>query len=108
MGVQRASEYNFSRVGSATREDHWRSPLSKPAPSFAFRAAGSLVGLAAGRAGLAGVLLGARDGARSIPASWTVQLDSDILGDLATRLVRVDQAAASRAHPTERDEGGMN
>lgn len=36
------------RVRSATRFP-WRSPLSKPAPSLAFRAAGALVGLAVGR-----------------------------------------------------------
>jgi len=48
-----------------------------------------------------------RDGARSIPASWTAQLDGDILGALAARLVRVDPAAAWREHPPGRHEGGM-
>jgi ADP-ribosylglycohydrolase len=49
---------------------------------------------AAGRTGLAGALLGARDGAQSIPASWTAQLDGDILGALAARVVGVDPAVA--------------
>jgi ADP-ribosyl-[dinitrogen reductase] hydrolase len=49
---------------------------------------------AAGRAGLAGALLGARDGAEAVPASWASPADGDALGALAARLVRVDAAAA--------------
>jgi ADP-ribosylglycohydrolase len=49
--------------------------------------------VAAGRAGLAGALLGARDGVRAIPDGWTARDDGNILGALAVRLVRVDSAA---------------
>jgi hypothetical protein len=38
--------------------------------------------------------LWAPDGAQSIPASWTAQLDGDILGALAARVVGVDPAVA--------------
>jgi hypothetical protein len=48
---------------------------------------------AAGRAGLAGALLGARDGVRAIPDGWTARDDGNILGALAVRLVRVESAA---------------
>jgi hypothetical protein len=49
--------------------------------------------VAAGRAGLAGALLCARDGVRAIPEGWTTRDDRNILGALAVRLVRVDSAA---------------
>ena len=49
---------------------------------------------AAGRAGLAGALLGARDGAPALPADWLALDDRDTLGALAARLVRVDPVAA--------------
>jgi len=49
---------------------------------------------AAGRAGLAGALLGARDGVDAVPAGWTSDLDRDILGAVAARLVRVTSAVA--------------
>jgi ADP-ribosylglycohydrolase len=52
--------------------------------------------VAAGRAGLAGALLGARDGVRAIPDGWTTRDDGNILGALAVRLVRVDSAATAR------------
>ena len=51
--------------------------------------------VAAGRAGLAGALLGARDGVRAIPEGWTTRDDGNILGALAVRLVRVDSATSA-------------
>ncbi len=48
---------------------------------------------AAGRAGLAGALLGARDGRDAVPASWIDSAEGDVLGALATRLARVASAA---------------
>jgi hypothetical protein len=56
---------------------------------------------AAGRAGLAGALLGARDGAEAIPDGWTSRDDGNILGALAVRLVRVD-SPATRSPPPSR------
>ena len=53
--------------------------------------------VAAGRAGLAGALLGARDGVRAIPEGWTTRDDGNILGALAVRLVRVDSATSAGA-----------
>ena len=59
--------------------------------------------VAAGRAGLAGALLGARDGAGAVPDDWTRPDDRTNLGALAARLVRVeprgtaDPPAESRA-----------
>ena len=50
MGLYRDSEYNLSRVRSATRKIHPESPVPKPSPTLASRAAGALLGLAAGRA----------------------------------------------------------
>ena len=41
----------------------------------------------AGRAGLVGALLGARDGAAAIPSAWTASVDRPILMGLAGRLV---------------------
>lgn len=52
---------------------------------------------AAARAGLAGALLGARDGVAAIPAARTSPIDRDILGSLAARLVRVDPRTARPA-----------
>ena len=52
--------------------------------------------VAAGRAGLAGALLGARDGVRAIPDGWTARDDGNILGALAVRLVRVDSGASAQ------------
>jgi hypothetical protein len=49
----------------------------------------------AGRAGLAGALLGARAGVDAVPADWTSPDDRVILGSLAARLVRVDPASAA-------------
>jgi ADP-ribosylglycohydrolase len=51
--------------------------------------------VAAGRASLAGALLGARDGVRAIPEGWTTRDDRNILGALAVRLVRVDSTASA-------------
>jgi ADP-ribosylglycohydrolase len=53
--------------------------------------------VAAGRAGLAGALLGARDGVGAIPDGWTAGDEGNILGSLAVRLVRVDSAASAGA-----------
>jgi ADP-ribosylglycohydrolase len=53
--------------------------------------------VAAGRAGLAGALLGARDGVRAIPDGWTARDEGNILGSLAVRLVRVDSGASAGA-----------
>jgi ADP-ribosyl-[dinitrogen reductase] hydrolase len=48
---------------------------------------------AAGRAGLAGALLGARDGADALPLDWTSSVERDLLGAVAARLVRTTPAA---------------
>ena len=56
---------------------------------------------AVGRSGLAGALMGARDGVAAIPPSWTVGLEKDTLEALAGRLVRADNALA--AGPSGRD-----
>ena len=50
---------------------------------------------AAGRAGLAGALLGARDGVGAIPDGWIVRIDAGMLQALAAQLVRLDPAAAA-------------
>jgi hypothetical protein len=47
---------------------------------------------AAGRAGLAGALFGARDGVGALPDGWTEMVDRDGLAALAERLVRVPAA----------------
>ncbi|MBA3498179.1 MAG: ADP-ribosylglycohydrolase family protein [Gemmatimonadales bacterium] len=54
---------------------------------------------AAGRAGLAGALLGARDGVGAIPAAWNSRVDADVLSLLAARLVRAEHAAVSPSSP---------
>lgn len=59
---------------------------------------------AAGRAGLAGALLGARAGVGAIPAAWTAADDRAIFGALAARLVRVDPASAE-GRPAESRAG---
>jgi ADP-ribosylglycohydrolase len=51
---------------------------------------------AAGRAGLAGALLGARDGVDAIPEAWTTPVDVGPWTSIAERLVRVDSATAPR------------
>jgi ADP-ribosylglycohydrolase len=48
-----------------------------------------------GRSGLAGALMGARDGVTAIPSSWTVGLEKDALEALAGRLVRADSVLAA-------------
>jgi ADP-ribosylglycohydrolase len=48
----------------------------------------------AGRAALAGALLGARDGAERVPAAWTDAVTALDLPALAARLVRADSVAA--------------
>lgn len=50
---------------------------------------------AAGRAGLAGALLGARLGVEAVPPGWTSPDERAILGSLAARLVRVDASTAA-------------
>lgn len=52
---------------------------------------------AAGRAGLAGALLGARDGVGAIPRIWTSRVEASILEAHAARLVRVEPAVARNA-----------
>lgn len=47
---------------------------------------------AAGRAGLAGALLGARDGVRAVPGPWSAMVDEGSLSALAARLVRIQSA----------------
>jgi ADP-ribosylglycohydrolase len=42
---------------------------------------------AAARAGIAGALLGARNGAGAVPADWTSRVDAELLGSLGARLV---------------------
>jgi ADP-ribosylglycohydrolase len=62
------------------------------------RAAAEPGAAAAGRAGLAGALLGARDGVGALPDIWTGAVDRSGLASLAARLVRVP-AAAGDASP---------
>ena len=54
-------------------------------------------GLTAGRAGLAGALLGARDGAGAVPGDWTSPDDRAILGPLAVRVASL----VPHDHPAE-------
>lgn len=54
--------------------------------------AGATGSIAGGRAGLAGALLGARDGPDAIPPPWIAGVDVEMLGALAARLVRADSA----------------
>ena len=49
---------------------------------------------AAGRAGLSGALLGARDGVGALPEAWIAVVDGGGLAALAARLVRVESPAA--------------
>jgi ADP-ribosylglycohydrolase len=50
---------------------------------------------AVGRTGLAGALMGARDGISAIPSAWTIGLDRGNLEALAARLVRADSVLAA-------------
>ncbi len=106
------SEYNLSRVRSATREIHAGESVPKPSPTLSSRAAGALLGLAAGRA----LALGsAPDG--SLPLTWILAEElaagrHDLWG-LAHRWVEqadgdagaVDrETAAALAHLARHDE----
>jgi ADP-ribosylglycohydrolase len=77
----------------ADAEAALRLAYHEPVLERGLRAVASLGVIAAGRAGLAGALLGARDGVRAIPDGWTTRDDGNILGALAVRLVRVDSPA---------------
>ncbi len=50
--------------------------------------------IAGGRAGLAGALFGARDGADAIPSGWTCTVDAGILEPIAARLAGVAPVVA--------------
>jgi ADP-ribosylglycohydrolase len=50
---------------------------------------------AVGQTGLAGALMGARDGISAIPSAWTIGLDRGNLEALAARLVRADSVLAA-------------
>ena len=49
----------------------------------------------AGRAGLTGALLGARDGSAAIPAAWRAEIDAETLHRLAARLVSSEPGSES-------------
>ncbi len=72
-----------------------RLAYHEPVLERGLRAVAAPGAVAAGRAGVAGALLGARDGIRAIPEDWIVLDDRNILGGLAVRLVRVDSGAAA-------------
>ena len=72
-----------------------RLAYHEPVLERGLRAVAAPGAVAAGRAGLAGALLGARDGVRAIPEDWTLLDDRNILGAVAVRLVRVDSGAAA-------------
>jgi ADP-ribosylglycohydrolase len=74
-----------------------RLAYHEPVLERGLRFAAAAGAVAAGRAGLAGALLGARDGVHAIPDGWTAGDDGNILGALAVRLVRVDSAASARS-----------
>ena len=57
------------------------------------RAAAGVGPAAAARAGIAGALLGARNGAGAIPADWTSRVDAELLGSLGARLVERGEKA---------------
>jgi ADP-ribosylglycohydrolase len=79
----------------ADAEAALRLAYHEPVLERGLRAVAAPGAVAAGRAGLAGALLGARDGVRAIPEDWTVPDDRNILGAVAVRLVRVDSGAAA-------------
>jgi ADP-ribosylglycohydrolase len=72
-----------------------RLAYHEPVLERGLRAVAARGAVAAGRAGVAGALLGARDGVRAMPEDWTARDDRNILGALAVRLVRVDSGAAA-------------
>jgi ADP-ribosyl-[dinitrogen reductase] hydrolase len=79
----------------ADAEAALRLAYHEPVLERGLRAAAAAGTVTLGRAGLAGALLGARDGAQAIPEDWTVLDDRNIWGALAVRLVRVDSGAAA-------------
>jgi ADP-ribosyl-[dinitrogen reductase] hydrolase len=84
-----------SELGSALGdvEAALRMAHHEPLLERGLRAAAGPGPSAAARAGVAGALLGARDGAGAMPADWTSRVDGDILRSLAARLVRTYPAA---------------
>jgi len=78
----------------ADAEDALRLAYHEPLLERGLERLASAGAAAAGRAGLAGALLGARDGVDAVPAGWTSAVDLDILGAVAARLVRVTSAVA--------------
>lgn len=79
----------------ADAEAALRLAYHEPLLGRGLRAVAAPGAVAAGRAGLAGALLGARDGVRAIPEDWIALDDRNILGALAVRLVRVDSGAGA-------------
>jgi len=77
----------------ADAEAALRLAYHEPVLERGLRAVAALGAVAAGRAGVTGALLGARDGVRAIPDGWTAVDDGNIWGAIAVRLVRVDAAA---------------
>jgi ADP-ribosylglycohydrolase len=61
---------------------------------------------AAGRSGLAGALLGSRDGADAVPLDWIPAGDRGILGELAARVVRAT-ALPPGHRPAESPAGSL-
>jgi len=79
----------------ADAEAALRLAYHEPVLERGLRFAAAAGAAAAGRAGLAGALLGARDGVGAIPDGWTALDDRNILGAVAVRLVRVDSGVAA-------------
>lgn len=77
----------------ADAEAALRLAYHEPVLERGLRGVGVEGAAAAGRAGLAGALFGARDGVGALPDDWTEMVDRDGLGALAERLVRVPAAA---------------
>jgi hypothetical protein len=88
-----ASAGGAAGLALADAESALRIAYHEPLLQRGLLAAGAPGSGAAGRAGLTGALLGARDGAAAIPPAWTSGVERDTLGSLAARLVRADRAA---------------
>ena len=110
--MNRDSEYNLSRVRFATRKIHPETAVPKPSPTLSSRAAGALLGLAAGRARALGA---APDGSLALARILAEELAAGRrdLRELAHRWierVRADargvdgETAAALAHLARHDE----
>jgi ADP-ribosylglycohydrolase len=88
-----AEEESRPGLALADAEAALRLAYHEPVLERGLRAVAAPGAVAAGRAGLVGALLGARDGVQAIPDGWTARNDRNILEALAVRLVRVDSGA---------------